>query len=1146
MLDGNDIASGLAGNDTITGGAGNDTLLGGANDDLLFGGTGNDDLSGEAGADTLSGGAGNDLVLGAAGVDSLLGDAGIDTLSGGAEADFINGGAGTDLILISTLSDATGTAETISGGADSDTIRMGASGVLDLSSAVIADVEVFEGFTGNDTVTFTNAQLGALTNISGNTGTDVLIKSNTGALDISGKTVSGFETFSLSGADDTLTATKAQIEGFTALSGGAGTDVLIISAAASTNLTTGGVAGFEVVSLSSGADTIVGTASAEAISGLAGNDVITGNGGDDTLVGGAGDDTYVADSAGDVITENAAEGTDLVQSSVNLTLGNNVDNLTLTAANLTGIGNGDANVISGNAGADTISGAAGADTIVGGGGADILNGDAGADVITGGSTTDTLAGGADADTLSGAGGVDNINGGAGADVLIFNTGEVGTNETISGGADSDTIQVVTTTDFTATTTIADIEAIDVAAGQTGTFQAVFSGLTVALSGTGAFIFNSGSNLDLSNFTTTGLTAGTSTLTMNGSAAAEVLTAPGFATTIVAAGGNDTVSGGAGADTVSGDAGDDSILGADGDDVLSGGAGADTIIGGAGADSILGGAGVDVLSGATGSDIFQGAVADLNGDTIVDYIAGDKIVVTGVTGLTTGNVTLAGNTITIDTTGDTNANITLTTTNTVAAGATFAVADNGGNTEISFTDPVAAAPDNNNNDTGATTTTTDPGIITIADTTPTVSSTVTPSGQPGIDQTITNTSTTTSGTANLVENTGNSNLVTATLPASTAILNSGSTVAQSPAAALTDLVTAVNTENPTNLSQQTTLATEFINSRPADTLLDIRTLTLTSTSSVASTEPIVISGSAASTTSNFEEAFVIDVTGLPSGTVVQLENIEYASIVGAATVTGGTGSNVVVGDDFIQFIVLGEDDDTLAGGGGADTIGSLGGDDVLYGNQGNDLVTGGADNDSLYGGQQDDMLYGNTGSDIVYGNHENDTLYGGQDADTMYGGQNEDLLFGNLGDDLVVGNMGNDTLFGGGGNDTLSGAAGADVFQIGASGGADQVLDFSIADGDRLRVDIDGTSITSVAELIQNLSNDSSGNLLVGLGDGSSLTLIGIPSTVASSVGVDLYSGGVTFASGVLGATTTTTSDEDAPFTQAIGRNPLSDWLFDGA
>jgi Ca2+-binding RTX toxin-like protein len=89
--------------------------------------------------------------------------------------------------------------------------------------------------------------------------------------------------------------------------------------------------------------------------------------------GGTGNDTYVAAQTGDVVTENANEGTDTVQSSITYTLGNNVENLTLTgttAINGTGntldnilIGNSANNTLTGNAGNDILDGGAGSDTI---------------------------------------------------------------------------------------------------------------------------------------------------------------------------------------------------------------------------------------------------------------------------------------------------------------------------------------------------------------------------------------------------------------------------------------------------------------------------------------------------------------------------------------------------------------------------------------------------------------------------------------------------------------------------------------------------------------------------------------------------------------------------------------------------------------
>ncbi|TRW91231.1 DUF4347 domain-containing protein [Candidatus Methylobacter oryzae] len=107
----------------------------------------------------------------------------------------------------------------------------------------------------------------------------------------------------------------------------------------------------------------------------------------------------------------------------------------------------------------------------------------------------------------------------------------------------------------------------------------------------------------------------------------------------------------------------------------------------------------------------------------------------------------------------------------------------------------------------------------------------------------------------------------------------------------------------------------------------------------------------------QEALVIDVRNLPHGTVLQLNNVEFAIIIGAARVTGGDGQNFAVGDDAVQYMVLGADDDLLHGGGGDDIVGSKGGNDQLYGDDGNDTVVGGLGDDSLYGGNGDDVLQG---------------------------------------------------------------------------------------------------------------------------------------------------------------------------------------------
>lgn len=77
----------------------------------------------------------------------------------------------------------------------------------------------------------------------------------------------------------------------------------------------------------------------DSLVGGAGNDMLIGAVGRDTLVGGTGNDIYVTDGV-DTITEALNQGTDTVQSTVNLTLGANLENLALIGGARNGVGNG--------------------------------------------------------------------------------------------------------------------------------------------------------------------------------------------------------------------------------------------------------------------------------------------------------------------------------------------------------------------------------------------------------------------------------------------------------------------------------------------------------------------------------------------------------------------------------------------------------------------------------------------------------------------------------------------------------------------------------------------------------------------------------------------------------------------------------------
>jgi Ca2+-binding RTX toxin-like protein len=123
-------------------------------------------------------------------------------------------------------------------------------------------------------------------------------------------------------------------------------------------------------------------------------------------------------------------------------------------------------------------------------------------------------------------------------------------------------------------------------------------------------------------------------------------------------------------------------------------------------------------------------------------------------------------------------------------------------------------------------------------------------------------------------------------------------------------------------------------------------------------PIVISGSMGGNGNNPVEVLVIDTRDLPPGSVLELQNIEFAVIIGDnITLRGGQGANIVYAGAGAQNIVLGADDDELHGGDGDDTIGSKGGDDRLFGDAGNDYLVGGSGSDLLDGGEGDDILVG---------------------------------------------------------------------------------------------------------------------------------------------------------------------------------------------
>ncbi|MBB1520845.1 calcium-binding protein [Aquipseudomonas guryensis] len=616
-LSSNDIIQALGGKDEIAGGLGNDTLDGGAGDDYV------------------DGGAGNDLLIGGVGNDYLWGGAGDDVLNGGFESDLLGGGTGSDTYIINHVWNRTFEyTEGAEGGIDTVQSAINWSLGGNFENLLLTGNSAING-TGNelDNVLTGNSSVNTLT---GNAGNDWL---DGGAGNDSLVGGVGDDTYVVDSTFDNVIENADEgsdtIESGVTLTLGSHIENLILTGALALNGTGNSLDNF-----------MRGNSAANALTGNVGNDRLDGGAGNDSLVGGVGDDTYVVDSTSDVVTENANEGLDTVESSVTLTLTANVENLSLIgSSNLNAAGNTLANTLRGNAGNNRLDGGAGVDSMFGGAGDDTYVVDIASDTVTenanegldtvesnitltlannienltltgtnaingtgntldnllvGNSAINTLIGGAGNDRLDGKGGVDKYQGGTGNDTYVVD----GATETVTESAN---------------------EGIDT----------VESSVTLTLAN------------NLENLTLTGANA----INGTGNSLDNVLIGNSVINTLVGGAGNDRLDGKGGVDKYQGGAGNDTYvvdgttetvtenanegidtvessvtltLGSNVENLTLTGTGAlngtgntlnNTLIGNAGANSLTGAAGNDRLDG-------QGAADTLTGGTGNDtYVLG---------------------------------------------------------------------------------------------------------------------------------------------------------------------------------------------------------------------------------------------------------------------------------------------------------------------------------------------------------------------------------------------------------------------------------------------------------------------------------------------------------------------------------------------
>lgn len=396
---GNDWVIGTSGDDTLDGGAGADTMVGGADNDTYYVDNAGDVVGENAGEGydwvyasvnytlgdnienlELQGSAtratGNSLanhLIGNNFANVLDGGAGNDMLNGRSGADTMSGGIGDDMYWVDHAQDVV--IEQSNEGRDRVNSAIDYTLSANVEDLFLTDSAV-RG-TGNN-----------LNNLIVGTGSAVILDGREGDDHLEGR--DGSDTLIGGSGQDTLSGGY----GNDSMSGGTGDDTYTVLDAGDVVVENAGEGidtVYAAVDYSIGTNVenliLIGSASAGIGNDLAnsiwGNEldnILDGGIGADTMVGGGGSDWYYVDDIGDVVIEHLAENNhDLVFSSVNYTLSDNVERLQLIGLAREGYGNGLANEIYGNDLDNRLDGGAGNDYLIGGAGIDTLIGGTGND-----------------------------------------------------------------------------------------------------------------------------------------------------------------------------------------------------------------------------------------------------------------------------------------------------------------------------------------------------------------------------------------------------------------------------------------------------------------------------------------------------------------------------------------------------------------------------------------------------------------------------------------------------------------------------------------------------------------------------------------------------------------------------------------------
>lgn len=1090
---------------------------------LLYASTGGS-LQGGAGNDTLTGGNAN------------------DTLDGGIGADRLAGGQGDDRYLVDDAGDVVVEAA----GAGLDTVLTG------LSTTLAAEVENLT-LTGSSAIDGTGNSLdnqltgnSANNTLSGLAGNDTL-DGGAGADTLAGGT--GNDTYIV----DTLTdqIIEAAGEGTDTVQANVSyllaADLENLQLTGSADLTGTGNAVDNQLTGNSGANLLSGLDGNDSLNGGTGSDTLDGGAGNDSLVGGAGDDLYLLDAAGDSVVEAVNEGIDIVQASVSVTLGANVENLELQgSANLDGTGNSGDNRLSGNSGDNILSGGSGADTLTGGLGNDTYVVDSALDVIqeAAGQGQDSvlssvawvLADGLENLTLTGSANIDG-SGNAAANVLLGNSGA----NALSGGAGDDQLDGAAGADTLAGGSGDDSYSVD-NAGDVITESA----------GDGNDSVSASVSYTLSAHVEQLSLLGSADLNATGNDLNNRLQGNAGHNRLDGGSGQDTLVGGAGDDTYVvdntgdvvqelADQGQDSVLASvtytlsdnvedltlqgaaaiDGTgnaaaNVLTGNAANNRLSGGDGADTVAGGGGADTLVGGRGDDVY---LIDAAGSQIVEASGeGNDSVLSSVSWVLSTNVE----------------HLSLTGANAI---------DGTGNASANQLLGNAAA---NRLDGGAGADTLSGGAGDDTYVVDNLGDVVQEAASQGQDTVIASISLSLADNLENLSLSGSANL-TATGNAAANVLtgNAGNNTLDGQAGADTLIGGAGNdvyvVDNVGDVvTEAAAQGTDTVQASVSYSLAtNVENLTLTGTAAVnatGNTQANVLVGNQAANVLDGGSGSDTLQGGLGDDTyVVDSLSDVITENAGEGTDTVRASVNWTLGTTLEHLVLTGSANlsgtgngqaNQITGNSGANLLSGLAGNDTLSAGAGNDTLDGGSGNDSLVGGAGDDLYVLDAAGDSVVesadeGNDtvqasishtlaahvENLQLQGSANLDgTGHSGNN--VLTGNRGDNRLDGGTGADTLIGGLGNDTYVVDTALDVVQEQAGEGTDTVqtdISYVLADG------LENLSLTGSADLqgggnasANTLLGNSGANLLQGAAGNDTLNGGAGADTLVGGSGDDSY------------------------------------------